>query len=100
MCSDDACKSMIYRNSQLKFWIHLSKKFLQSHYSSKVPSVSSYFVCIRVQNNFRQAERKKVERRNVGYWVNKVWYDDEKITKETIQKSFKRCGIKAPALRA
>ena len=46
------------------------------------------------------AERKKVERRNVGYWVNKVWYDDEKIKKETIQKSFKRCGIKAPALRA
>ena len=46
------------------------------------------------------AERKKVERINVGFWVNKVWYDDEKITKETIQKSFKRCGIKAPALRA
>jgi len=46
------------------------------------------------------AERKKVERINVGFWANKVWYDDEKITKETIQKSFKRCGIKAPALRA
>ena len=41
-----------------------------------------------------------VERINVGFWANKVWYDDEKITKETIQKSFKRCGIKAPALRA
>ena len=46
------------------------------------------------------AERKKVERINVGFWVNKVWYDDEKITKETIQKSFKRCGINAPELRA
>ena len=43
------------------------------------------------------AEKKKVERRNVGHWVAKVWYDDEKIKKETIEKSFKRCGIVAQA---
>ena len=29
---------------------------------------------------------KKVERRNVGHWVLKVWYDDEKVKKETIEK--------------
>ena len=28
------------------------------------------------------AERKKVERINVGFWVNKVWYDDEKSRKK------------------
>ena len=43
------------------------------------------------------AERKKVEHRNVDRWAAKVWYNDEKIKKETIEKSFKRCGIIAQA---
>lgn len=42
-------------------------------------------------------ERKKVERRKVGHWVAKVWYNDEKIRKETIEKSFKRCGVVSQA---
>ena len=75
-----------------KFWMR--NMFLKDHMRQE------YDDFMWDQYDTPDAERKKVERRNVGYWVNKVWYDDETITKETIQKSFKRCGIKAPALRA
>ena len=51
-------------------------------------------------NDVPNAERNKVKRRNEDYCADKVWYNDAKIKKETIEKSFKRCGIKAPALKA
>ena len=69
-------------------------------FSTEIDLVQEYDDFMWDQYDTPDAERKKVERINVGFWANKVWYDDEKITKETIQKSFKRCGIKAPALRA
>ena len=51
-------------------------------------------------NDVPNAERKKVKRRNEDYCDDKVLHNDAKIRKETIEKSFKHCGIKAPALKA
>ena len=51
-------------------------------------------------NDVPNAERKKVKRRNEDYCDDKVLHNDTKIKKETIEKSFKHCGIKAPALKA